>query len=78
MKLEPISLVQSLRSDVCLACGKMKKPGQTLCNREYRKLPFRMKAALYDRLGSGYKEAVEAALDHLGVEVLVLPAKGGA
>lgn len=55
-------LVHSLRFEVCPACGKPKKPRQTLCYSDYKRLPHGKKMALYDLLGEGYKEAVVDAL----------------
>jgi hypothetical protein len=58
-------LCTSLAGDVCPACGGFKKPHHTLCGAEYFKLPNAMRKALYNRLGEGYREAIDAALRKL-------------
>ncbi len=60
--------IESLRSRLCPACGGSKKPRQTLCYGCYKKLPQGRKDALYDYVGEGYEEAVEAAFKSLGVD----------
>lgn len=71
--LESETLVKSLLSDVCPACGGPKKPRHSMCGRDYRRLPSNLKAALYDRLGDGYEEAMDEAFGHLGVIAPHLP-----
>lgn len=66
-------LIASLQSEICPACGRSKMFGQTLCRKQYNLLPREMQRALYQRLGEGYAEAVDAALSHLGVQRVHLP-----
>jgi hypothetical protein len=61
-------LLESLKSNVCLACGQTKRAKQTLCGHCFFCLPVQERAALYDLLGSGYAEAVDDALNYLRVE----------
>lgn len=61
------TLIESLRSDLCPACGNPKKPAQTLCKGCYFKLPAKLRSGLYDRVGDGYEEAFAAAMTKLGV-----------
>lgn len=65
-KITDWMLIQSLTSTVCPACGGAKVSRQTLCRRDYFRLPHAMRKATYDRLGEGYKEAVIGALNFLG------------
>jgi len=58
-------LFASLKSTTCPACGRFKKPMQTLCASDYRRLSKQLKKDLYKRLGEGYEEAVHAALNAL-------------
>ena len=66
--VDDLQLVRSLRMTVCPVCGKVKRPAQTFCYRDYRNLPREMQLALYNRLGEGYAEAVVKALNFLEVE----------
>lgn len=68
-----VELVISLRSDVCPACGGAKMPGQTLCRKEYSRLPKPGRMRLYQRLGHGYEDAVQWALEQLGATEFQLP-----
>jgi hypothetical protein len=61
-------LIRSLASTTCPACGRNKGRSKTLCYSDFCRLPARMKAATYNRVGSGYEEAVLAALQFLRVE----------
>lgn len=56
-----------LRSDECL-CERSKQPGRTFCYRCYKALPHDMQKDLYQRMGAGYEEAVEAACAWLQTE----------
>jgi hypothetical protein len=73
MKVESLAAVQSLRSTLCPACGGKKKARQTLCFSDYRALPKELRDRLFDRLGSGYEQAVANALEFLEVETPALP-----
>jgi hypothetical protein len=66
--VDNIDLIWSLRRTVCPACGGAKQPAQTLCSKDYYRLPKEARDALYNRLGHGYREAVAAAMDLLKVE----------
>lgn len=68
-------LIRSLSSDLCPACGKKKRPQQTLCGKDYQSLPSPIKTALYDHVGQGYEEAFAAAMKHLKVSNPMYPAK---
>lgn len=61
------TLLASLRSTLCPCCGGGKSERRTLCGTCYYVLPKRERTALYNLLGDGYAEAVEAALKLLGV-----------
>lgn len=67
-------IVASLRSAVCPACGRVKKTAQSLCYSCYQRLSPAQRVALYDDLGNGYDDAIEAAFDRLGVVTPHLPA----
>lgn len=67
MLINPSTLARSLQSDLCPMCGKWKRPAQTMCPADYRKLPGQLKKDLYNRIGEGYEEAVDAAMKSLGV-----------
>ena len=71
--LDDRTLVTSLRSTVCPACGGAKKGRQTLCLADYRRLPGAMRTALYARLCSGYREAVIEAMNFLGAAEFRMP-----
>lgn len=71
--LSDAQLVASLRATLCPACGGSKKSRHTVCGRCYGRLSPTQRLALYDELGGGYAEAVEAALDRLGVVTPHLP-----
>lgn len=66
--LTPRLVVDSLRSNVCPACGGRKGRAKTMCLTDYRKLPIAMRKALYAHLGEGYEQAVFEALRFLNVE----------
>lgn len=70
------NLIRSLRSDTCPACGRTKTTAQTFCRSDYFALPEAKRKALYNPLGSGYAEAVEAAMKHLKRENFILPRDG--
>lgn len=66
-------LVASLISTTCPACGGPKRRSHTLCLSDYRRLPTRMREALYDGIGAGYEAAVTAAFERLGVPTFTMP-----
>jgi hypothetical protein len=55
------ALVRSLRSHVCPACKGAKRAWITLCPACYRSIPYGLRQALYNKLGHGYREAIQAA-----------------
>jgi len=59
-----VELVRELSGTKC-RCGRTKKANNTFCNKCYFKLPDDMRFALYRRLGSGYEEAYDAAVQEL-------------
>ncbi len=67
------ALVASLRSDFCPICQGHKQPSQTMCRRDYHRLPAATKRALYDRVGEGYEEAVAQAMAVLKTTAFHLP-----
>jgi hypothetical protein len=75
--LTPQLVVASLRSPLCPSCAGPKKPGQTLCYKEYRRLPHALQNALYDRVGDGYEQALHTALAHLKAQTFHAPGQGG-
>lgn len=56
-------LVSELQGRRC-RCGKEKNRSQTFCRACYFLLPEPMRKALYRRLGQGYEEAYQAAVDY--------------
>lgn len=46
-------------------CGKAKKPRMSFCYLCYKTLPGHMQKELYQRVGNGYEEAYDEALQHL-------------
>lgn len=70
-------LIASLSSDLCPACGGHKKPAQSLCVKDYRRLPKARQQALYNRIGEGYEQAMTDAFNVLGLIDFHLPPKKG-
>lgn len=66
--LDDRAVLRSLRRHVCPACGGPKLSAQTLCRKDYHRLPQALQFALYRRVGEGYREAVVTALIALKVE----------
>jgi len=58
-----------LMSDECY-CGRSKKRSYSFCFNCYQSLPNNMQKDLYQRMGDGYEEAYEAAVEYLEREVL--------
>lgn len=71
-RLDTKDAIASLDSEICPACARVKRRGQTLCRRDYRCLPVVVKADLYNPVGHGYEDAVVAALSHLGGDGMYL------
>ena len=55
---------KNLMSETC-ACSKGKAKRKSFCFHCYRQLPRKMQRALYKRIGLGYEQAYEAALEYL-------------
>ena len=55
---------QSFLSNECL-CGKTKKKGNSFCYSCFMALPQDLKNDLYSRMGDGYEEAYDAAVEWL-------------
>ena len=74
MTITTEQLIASLRCATCPACGRRKKERQSFCRECYFDLSRPQREALYDGVGDGYEEAMQAALEALDVDVAVLPA----
>jgi hypothetical protein len=61
-------ILRSLSGTQCPACGGVKKSNQSLCFRDFRSLEQDMQRKLWRRVGAGYEEAFEAALEFLKLE----------
>jgi len=61
-------LVNSLRSNICPACGDFKKAKNTLCGSCFAQLAPNRRNALYRGFGEGYENAVREALVALGAD----------
>lgn len=70
------ALCVSLASTTCPACGGPKQRAHTFCSRDYYVLPKAKRNALYNPLGSGYAEAVVAAMGLLGCWGFITPEAG--
>lgn len=66
--------VESLASATCPCCKASKKDGHTFCNRCYWRLPRDHQVAIYRRLGDGYIEAVDAAMEYLKTKRILVKA----
>ena len=58
--------LKELQGNECV-CGGFKKSGLSVCRECWAKLPPEMQQALYRRIGRGYEQAYEAAVEYLGV-----------
>jgi hypothetical protein len=59
------TILREFVGTVCSACGGSKQPNTGFCGRCYHRLPSHMKSALWNRFGSGFEEAFDAASKHL-------------
>lgn len=64
---ETKTLVQSLRSNTCPACGATKQASNSFCRSCYFELDAGSRRALYRKVGEGYEQAMAGALNELGV-----------
>jgi len=62
MDKDQLWYLKELRSNECY-CGKSKEIGRSFCYPCYKKLPKHMKNALYNRIGYGYEEAYDDAVN---------------
>jgi len=56
--------IDTLKSEECL-CGRTKGRGKAFCWRCWKALPAHMQKALYSRVGQGFEEAYEEAVQWL-------------
>jgi hypothetical protein len=56
--------IREFRGNEC-TCGKTKKPGSAFCYTCFSKLPYTYRMATYQRMGEGYEEAYEDAVQWL-------------
>ncbi len=61
---DPGFYAKELDSEEC-QCGRTKKSRMSFCYSCYRSLPRDIQRALYARIGKGYEEAYEEAVDCL-------------
>lgn len=61
---DALDLIDELLGNQC-RCGSKKKTRQTFCRACYFKLPGRVRASLYNRVGEGYEEAYANAVEFL-------------
>ena len=66
-------LISSLASELCPACGRVKRQRNTFCFPCYRSLPRPMQTDLHCRVGEGYERAFQAAISYLEVETPIFP-----
>ena len=73
-----MTLIRSLQSTLCPACGSTKRARQTLCVGCYRALPRSLGKSLYNGVGDGYEEAFFTAMTALKVSEPHWPADASA
>lgn len=56
--------IREFRGNEC-TCGKTKRPGSAFCYTCFMKLPYTYRMATYQRMGEGYEEAYENAVQWL-------------
>ena len=59
------ALIVELKSAVC-RCGKKKASMNSFCYRCFTSLPRQLRTDLYKRVGQGYEESYEKAVEILG------------
>ena len=57
--------IKEFKSNEC-TCGKTKRPGSSFCYTCFKALPSTYQHALYLKMGDGYEEAYEDAVEWLG------------
>lgn len=63
--MNSVGYVKLLCAAQCPHCGKPKGRGKTFCRTCYRRLPYRIKRALWAKIGDGYEGAFDLAREHL-------------
>ena len=71
-KIDAKLAFESLRSEICPACGDRKQSRKSFCGGCYHQLPKHLAKALYCRIGQGYELAFEQALAHHGRKTPVM------
>ena len=56
--------LSELKSNECF-CGKTKKTGYSFCFYCFKELSSDIRKRLYDKVGSGYEEAYDDAIEYL-------------
>lgn len=73
MDITTADLLASLAGTTCPACARLKRAKQTVCRGCYNLLPIAERNDLYNPLGGGYLEAVQAAMKRLKATKFNLP-----
>jgi hypothetical protein len=66
-KKDKLWYIREFRSNEC-TCGNTKRPGSAFCYTCFMKLPYTYRMATYQRMGEGYEEAYENAVEWLRKE----------
>ena len=74
-QLDPRTVIISLKSRICPACGRPKGSGMSLCGGDYRSLPATLRQSLYARVGHGYENALFESLMFLGSQKFITELK---
>ncbi len=61
--------INELKSEECF-CERQKKPKRSFCFRCYKALPANIKKGLWSRIGDGYEDAYDEAMNFLSEEIL--------
>lgn len=61
----PNKYIEGLLSEKCEGCGGTKKKAKSFCYLCFMVLPGELKQTIYCRIGEGYEEAFDAALEHI-------------
>lgn len=73
-EMNEAELIASLASTTCPACNRTKRTMNTFCYEDYNSLPYGLKQSLYRRVGHGYAEAFENAMECLDQKKVALAA----
>jgi hypothetical protein len=63
-KRDKLWYIREFKSNEC-TCGNTKRPGSAFCSTCFMKLPYTYRMATYQRMGEGYEEAYEDAVQWL-------------